>query len=111
MQRSTTSHLENKKKSFSVGGRWLEGRSLHTTRSVAHIFVGVVFNVLSHLYGFNFVGLRRHSAYENNLKGEYLISSKILKSRCMPISMSEIRCRVDTSLLKKQKRHEYNISC
>jgi hypothetical protein len=46
-------YLENKKKrSFSVGDRWLGGRSLHTTRSIAHIFVGVVFNVSSHLYDF-----------------------------------------------------------
>jgi hypothetical protein len=31
--------------SFSVGIRWLGGRSLHTTRSIAQIFVGVVFNI------------------------------------------------------------------
>jgi hypothetical protein len=30
--------------------RWLGGRSLHTTRSIAQIFVGVVFNVSPHLY-------------------------------------------------------------
>ena len=36
MQRHTTSHLENKnKRSLSVGSRWLGGRSLHTTRSIA----------------------------------------------------------------------------
>ena len=47
----TTSHPENKnKRSFSVGIRWLGGRSLHTTRSTAQIFVGVVFNVSSYLY-------------------------------------------------------------
>jgi hypothetical protein len=46
MQRHTTSHLENKnKRSFSVGIKWLGGRSLHTTRSFVHIFAGVVFNV------------------------------------------------------------------
>jgi hypothetical protein len=46
MQRHTTSHLENKiKKCFSVGIRWLGGRSLHTTRGIAQIFVGFVFNV------------------------------------------------------------------
>jgi len=41
-----------KRRKFSVGVRWLGGRSLHTTRSAAHIFVGVVFNVSSHLYDF-----------------------------------------------------------
>jgi len=52
MQRHTTSHLKNQiKGSFSVGiGCWLGGRSLNTTRSIAQIFVGVVFDVLSHLY-------------------------------------------------------------
>jgi hypothetical protein len=53
MLRHTTPHLENKnKRSFSVGIRWLGGRNLHTTRSVAQIFVGVVFSVSSHLYDF-----------------------------------------------------------
>ena len=37
---------EKNKRKFSVGG------SLHTTRSIAHIFVEVVFNVSSHLYNF-----------------------------------------------------------
>ena len=47
-----TSHLENKnKRNFSVGIRWLGGRSLHT-RSIAQIFVGVVLDVSSHLYSF-----------------------------------------------------------
>jgi len=50
MQRHRTSHLENKNtRSLSVGIRWLGGRSLHTTRSIAQIFVEVVFSVLSHL--------------------------------------------------------------
>jgi hypothetical protein len=50
MQRHTTSHLESTdKRNVSVGIRWLGGRSLHTTRSIAQIFVGIVFNVLSHL--------------------------------------------------------------
>jgi hypothetical protein len=36
-----TSHLENKnKRSFSVGIRWLGGKGLHTTRSIAQIFFG-----------------------------------------------------------------------
>ena len=53
VQRHTISHLENKnKRSFSVGIRWLGGRSLHTTRIIAQVFVGVVFNVSSHLYDF-----------------------------------------------------------
>ena len=30
---------------FSVGVRWLGGKSLHTTRCISQIFVGVVFNV------------------------------------------------------------------
>jgi hypothetical protein len=47
MQRHTTSHLKNKNKKFSVGIRWLGGRSLHTTRSIAQIFVGVVINAVS----------------------------------------------------------------
>jgi hypothetical protein len=39
---TTTSHLENtNKRSYSVGIRWLEGRSLHTTRSIAQVFVGL----------------------------------------------------------------------
>jgi hypothetical protein len=37
-------------RSFSAGVRWLGGRGLHTTRSIAQIFVEVVFNVSSHLY-------------------------------------------------------------
>jgi hypothetical protein len=36
---------EQKRKGFSVGIRWLEGGGLETTRSIAQIFVGVVFNV------------------------------------------------------------------
>jgi hypothetical protein len=54
MQRHTTSHLENKnKRGFLVGIRWLEGKSLHTTsKNIAHIFMGVVLNVLSYLYDF-----------------------------------------------------------
>jgi hypothetical protein len=43
---------EQKRRGVSVGIRWLGGRALHTTRSVALIFLGVVFNVSSHLYGF-----------------------------------------------------------
>jgi len=39
-------------RSFSVGIRWLGGRSLHTTRSIAQIFVGVVFDVSPHMYDF-----------------------------------------------------------
>ena len=34
---------------FSVGIRWLGGRSLHTTRSIARLFVRVVFNVSSRM--------------------------------------------------------------
>ena len=53
IQKHTTSHLEIINQwSFSVGGRWLGGRSLHTTRCIAQIFVEVVINVSSHLYGF-----------------------------------------------------------
>jgi hypothetical protein len=38
MQRHTTSYLENKnKRSFSVGSRWLGGKSLHTTRKEREI--------------------------------------------------------------------------
>jgi len=36
---------------FLVGIRWLGGRGLHTTRSIALTFLGVLFN-LSHLYDF-----------------------------------------------------------
>ena len=51
MQRHATPHLEHIcKRSFSVGIKWLGGRSLHTTRSIAQIFVGVLFDVSSHLY-------------------------------------------------------------
>jgi hypothetical protein len=32
---------EQKRRGFSVGIRWLGGVGLHTTRSIAHIFVGV----------------------------------------------------------------------
>jgi len=42
----------DKTKSCLVGIRWLGDRSLHTTRTIAQIFVGVVFNVSSHLYDF-----------------------------------------------------------
>ena len=38
----TTSHLENReRRSFSVGIRWLGGRSLHTTSRIAQIFFGI----------------------------------------------------------------------
>ena len=38
-----TESLENTDKvSLSVGIRWLGGRSLHTTKSIAHIIGGVV---------------------------------------------------------------------
>jgi hypothetical protein len=40
---------EQKRKGFPVGIKWLGDRDLRTTRSIAQIFVGVVFNVLSHL--------------------------------------------------------------
>ena len=32
---------EQKRKGFSVGIRWLGGKGLHTTRSIARIFVGL----------------------------------------------------------------------
>jgi hypothetical protein len=35
-----------------AGIGWLGGRGLHTTRSIAQIFLGAVFNVSSHLYDF-----------------------------------------------------------
>ena len=44
---------EQKRKGFSVGIRWLGGRGLHTTRSVAQIFVGMVSNASFHLCDFN----------------------------------------------------------
>ena len=44
MQRHNISPGKYNKRSFTVGIRWLGGRSLHTTRSIAQIFVGVVFN-------------------------------------------------------------------
>ena len=43
---------EQKRRGFLVGIRWLGGRGLHTTRSVAHIFLRVVVDVLSYLYVF-----------------------------------------------------------
>ena len=52
MQRQTTSHqadesLKNKRgKAF----QWLGGRGLHTTRSIAQMFLGVVFDASSHPY-------------------------------------------------------------
>jgi len=42
MNRYTTSHLESISMKFLSGDQWLGGRSLHTTRSVAFILVGVV---------------------------------------------------------------------
>jgi len=53
MQRHTrTSHLENKnKRSFLVGSGGWEAKACNTARSIARIFLGVVFNV-SHLYVF-----------------------------------------------------------
>jgi hypothetical protein len=44
---------KKKKRSFSVGIRWLGGRILHTTRNIAQIFGGV--NSMSHLICMNFV--------------------------------------------------------
>jgi len=32
--------------------KWLGGKTLHTTRSIAQIFVGVIFIVSPHLYDF-----------------------------------------------------------
>jgi len=44
---------EQKRRGLSVGIKWFGGRALlHTTRSVALIFWGVVFNVSSHLCEF-----------------------------------------------------------
>jgi hypothetical protein len=54
MQRHTTSHLENKRGGnvqWGSGG-WEAETCLHTIRSIALIFLGVVCNVLSHLYVF-----------------------------------------------------------
>jgi hypothetical protein len=45
MQINTQHHLENRNRNrdFSVGIRWLVGgRSLHTTRSIARVFLRVV---------------------------------------------------------------------
>jgi hypothetical protein len=58
MQKHTKTHLEGENRmGFSVGIRWLGGMGLHTTRSIAQIFVEFVFNVSSCLYnsycGFN----------------------------------------------------------
>jgi hypothetical protein len=48
MDAETHNHLENKyKRGFSVGVRWLGGRSLHTTKSIALKLIGVVFNISS----------------------------------------------------------------
>jgi len=52
MQSHATFHLENKKGMDSVGFRSLGGIGLHTTKSIAQIFVGVVFDVSSHLHDF-----------------------------------------------------------
>ena len=43
---------QQKRKGSSVWIRWLGGRSLHTTRSITQVIVGVVFNVSPHLYDF-----------------------------------------------------------
>jgi hypothetical protein len=48
--RAHFSSREQKRKVFSVGIRWLGGRGLDTVKSIAQIFVGVVFNSTSHLY-------------------------------------------------------------
>jgi len=50
-------HLENKNKkireAFQWSGiRWLGGRGLHTTRSIAQKFLRVAFNVASDLNGY-----------------------------------------------------------
>jgi hypothetical protein len=37
---------------FLSGDQVVRGRSLHTTRSIAQIFVGVVLDVSSHLYNY-----------------------------------------------------------
>ena len=52
-EQHTTSHLEHiDKRIFSMGIRWLGDRSLHTTRNIAQIIVGVVFVVSSQLFNF-----------------------------------------------------------
>jgi hypothetical protein len=38
-----------KRRSFSVGIRWLEAEACTPNRAIAQIFVGLVLNVLSHL--------------------------------------------------------------
>ena len=58
MQKHTTSHWRKYKRNVSVGIRWLGGRGLHTTRRIAQIFVGVVFNVSSHLYDLLLIACR-----------------------------------------------------
>jgi hypothetical protein len=52
MQRHNTPPGAYNKRSFSVGIRWLGGRSLHTTRCIALMFLGNVFNISSRLYDF-----------------------------------------------------------
>jgi len=47
--RDTTSYLENNIRDIFSGIKWLGGRVLHTTRSTAQIFVGVVLNLSSHV--------------------------------------------------------------
>jgi hypothetical protein len=44
------SHLEKEKRNGLSMGIRLGGKGLHTTRSIAQLFWGVVLNVSSHLY-------------------------------------------------------------
>jgi len=47
MQRDTTSYLENKTRKGLLVIRWLVPKVLHTTRIIAQIYLGAVFDVAS----------------------------------------------------------------
>ena len=93
------------KKAFQWGGR-----SLHTTRSITQIFVGVVYHVLSHLYDFccgsDCIYQDRHQWYSNPsfpaMKFSYL--HIVINSRSAPRDNCEhvrLACARALSLFSK----------
>ena len=49
---------EQKRRGFSVGIRWLGGRSLHTTRSIAHIFLGSMSRLICMIFVADLIACR-----------------------------------------------------
>jgi hypothetical protein len=80
MQRHITSHLGNKKRrGFSVGIRWLGGRSLHTTRSIAQIHLLGYYNYWKDLRPL--VNKQATNAFWNNSNFKFYEKRNVMRYR------------------------------